>query len=200
VDKGTLSIRHRTKLEVIDIDDWDQLKAAVNWVIGDVEKAKDTRTVVFDSLSSLTDIVTKRIIQDEVARKPDHDPDLSTLQDWYRAMTRVQRLLEIFRNGPFHFIATAQSESRTDEQTGIQMIRPALPGKLGNEVAGYFDVVGYLVADYDQENGTPVRKLQVVPSGLTIAKDRIGIRSAIMQNPTMVEFFREVHIGKESKK
>ena len=63
--------------------------------------------------------------------------------------------------------------------------QPALPGKLGIEIQGFLDIVGYLTVANDNEGNT-IRRLYIQPGALYQAKHRFaGMNIKSIDAPSM---------------
>jgi hypothetical protein len=75
---------------------------------------------------------------------------------------------------PMNVVMTALEAEIKDEVSGAVARRPAMPGRLGFELAGYFDLVLYLYLEHDRERDAFVRRLRSVGDERLVAKDRFG--------------------------
>ena len=111
-------------------------------ISGELHK-QGARVLVIDSLTEC-----QRLLKDEIlAGKAGNE---FGIQDWGTLTEKMRRMLRTIRDLPYHVICTALSQSEIEESTGMRHVAPAFEGKkLPNEVAQYFNVVGYC---YKQEN------------------------------------------------
>jgi hypothetical protein len=86
----------------------------------------------------------------------------------------MRDIVRAFRDLPMNVVMTALEAEAKDEVSGAIMRRPAMPGRFGFELPGYFDLVLYLYAERDPENGGAARYLRTVGDQHLIAKDRTG--------------------------
>jgi phage nucleotide-binding protein len=131
------------------------------------------KTVVLDSITEMLRIVLEHVVKSNptVSRAYGDQPSLS---DYGRLNELMRRNLRAFRDLPIHTFFTALAQDMKDETDGTITRMPNLSGKLPYEVAGYMDIVGYMVAQEDKENGEIKRAVLVQPRGKIMAKDRTG--------------------------
>jgi hypothetical protein len=102
---------------------------------------------------------------------------------------QLRRLSRRFRDLPCHTVWTALVKSDIDQSgSGGKVLRPALPPKFCNNLAGYVDVVGYCTRaeGVDDESGY----LGVFrETGMYRGKDRLGGLPPVLALPT----FQRIH-------
>jgi hypothetical protein len=108
----------------------------------------------------------------------------------------MRRLVRGFRDLPINFIMCCH-EAESRDTRGVNWIKPDLPGKLGNQVAGMFSNVVYLYTKQDLEqegrNKIVVGERRLLLTGLTegyVAKSRTGELPRVMEEPTMAQLYR----------
>jgi hypothetical protein len=142
------------------------------------------RTVVVDSL-----LFMQSIMREVVKKDPERDPDVPSIREWGKNSEQVRTFVRAFRDLPCNTIFTALAEEAKDDRSGITKTRPALPGKLKAEVAGYVDIVLYMYTRDIQITGSKEREIKslVLTSGTerTVAKDRSGQLPLMIESPTM---------------
>src|SRR5690606_7843848 len=99
----------------------------------------------------------------------------------------MRKLLRHFRDLPLHVIMTALSQEVKDETDGSITVKPALPGKLADEVSAMLDIVLYLASVETRENGktTMIRRALTASTRKFVAKDRSGRLPQTIDNPTV---------------
>jgi len=136
------------------------------------------KTVVLDSL---TEIQKKSM--DGILKA--NDRDMPRINDWGTNIEQTRRMVRNFRDLPLNVIMTALEHAEKEEDDGSIVIQPAVQGKtLPQEVMGFMDIVGYMVArekknetDKDSKEKTKakieiVRAIRVQPTATVSAKDR----------------------------
>jgi len=193
IDRGTMSLRKLPwEITVVPILTWDQVKKIVDWLMLSEHGFK---TVVWDSLSELFKLIQQDIMKQDLMKpgKDSRDLDSPSLDQWYRAMNRTTRVLDILKTGTFNLLCTCGSHLRVNEQTGLSFTKLALPGTLADEVPGVFDVVGYLWTEFERKTSVTRRFLQTVGSTQIVAgKDRDVIGNVLLEEPNMTKIWTEV--------
>lgn len=143
------------------------------------------KTIGVDNLSELQKLDMNAVMVDakNTARNPDNvDIYVPSMREWGKSGERMRIIVRSIRDLPCHVIMLAHLGETRDEKTGITHIHPLLPGKLKNEIAGFFDVVG-LLSTY-QESGNPAikRQIQFAKTPRVIAKDRYSVFDDLEQN------------------
>jgi hypothetical protein len=147
------------------------------------------RTVIVDSLSELQKVLMQAIMQEVVKKDPERDPDIASQREWGKNSEQVRAFVRAFRDLPCNTIFTALADESKDERSGINRVRPALPGKLKGEVGGYVDEVLYMYLREIQVQGMKEREIRslLLTNGTErqVAKDRSGQLPLIIESPTM---------------
>lgn len=122
------------------------------------------QSIVIDSLTEL-----QRILRDEITSTKRVGPNGEvkwTLDDWSTLTDRMRKLVRTIRDLPFHVVAICLSDTEVDD-SGTRYVVPAFQGKkLPNEVAGYFNVVGYVFKRSEQnDDGASVLSHRVLLRG-----------------------------------
>lgn len=101
------------------------------------------KTIVIDGLTEI-----QRMMQDEILqqKKGNASGEVTfTLQDWGVLTDKVRQFLRTIRRAPFNVVATALASNEVEEGMGTRRIMPQFSGKkLHNEVAQFFNVVGFV--------------------------------------------------------
>ena len=126
--------------------------------------ATGAKTIVIDSLTEL-----QRMLRDEISATKRAGPNGEirwTLEDWSTLTDRMRKLVRAIRDLPFHVVAICLSDTEVDD-SGARWVVPSFQGKkLPNEVAGYFNVVGYVFRRAEsQEDGTSLLTHRVLLRG-----------------------------------
>lgn len=147
---------------------------------------KHYRTVVLDSLSEVNKYcmyqLTGIVIGD---RALDVEPDAPEYKEWGQSSEMTRLLVRSLRDLPMTVIFVCSMQEKEDEKKKI-FRSPNLPGKLGGEVQGFLDVVGFLNAVQVGDEGKVVRRLYITPGETFGAKNRfVGNTVRFVDNPTM---------------
>ena len=162
MEGGLLSVAGR--VDRAEIKSFGDLKEAYRYLKAGEHKYA---TVVLDSLTELEKIVMGAVLAEAGCEVPRHG-------EWNLWTTRMRDIVRAFRDLPMNVVMTALEAEIKDEVSGAVMKRPAMPGRFGFELAGYFDLVLYLSLEREAESGTPVRHVRTVGDERLVAKDRFG--------------------------
>lgn len=141
-----------------------------------------------DSLTELREIDMTEVMQDQFNKKPETtDLYVPSPREWGKSGSRVKEVLRYLKDLPCHVVVTTLMTEKKDDRTGIVTIGPMLPGQLGGQVPGFFDIVGYLRPI--TKNGETVRTMQFAKTERVMAKDRTKALPATLDNPTIPEIW-----------
>lgn len=137
-DNGLQSIRHANPdAQVFLVHNVNEFREFMMMALKGELKAMGIETIVFDGLTEI-----QRLMKDEILAKKG---GVMAIQDWGDLTERMRKLMRMLRTLDYNVIATALMSAELEEATGIRRIAPAFEGKkLGNEVAQYFNLVGYV--------------------------------------------------------
>jgi len=144
-------------------------------------------TVVGDSLTEIQKYCMYQLLGITIGTfQLDATPDVPELGDWNRSAEMIRLLVRTFRDLPINVIFVC-ARGETQDQHKRFHYAPLLPGKLGNEIRGFFDVVGYLVSA-PTEGGEILRRLWLEPGQTFTAKNRFKDFDALyIDSPSMAE-------------
>lgn len=111
-------------------------------------------TVVVDSIYELDGMNFRRLIGDQSDNLMQCNQSDDLRGDYGRNRQIIHKGLRTLRDLPMNVIFTAPVDRSKDEHTKKIEAGPMLTGKLSNDIQGFMDVVGYLVAA--QGRDTPV--------------------------------------------
>lgn len=196
VEGGTESLRRTyPDVEVVRIVSYPQMMA----VFDDLQSGQfpEFKTVVLDSLTEIQKLSMYEIMLDVVRREPGRDPDIPSVREWGKNIEQIRKLVRAFRDLPMNVLFTALAVSDKNQKTGVVTKKPALSGKMANEVAGFLDIVLYMyvkeIPDPDEPEGTDKRiNARLLLTGATeeyVAKDRTGKLPLVVMNPTMSSLY-----------
>ena len=162
--EGGLMSLQGADIHYIEVVDIKTAREAIKYA---TKHAAEYGTIIFDSLSEISEIVLADLMQ----KTPDPRKVYPEMES---AVTRLVRQL---RNLPCSVIWIAKQTTVTDD-AGRKTYAPMVPGQKFSEKLPYLmDLVGRLVVDTVQkEDGTIAhrRTLRFVPDGTFTAKDRSG--------------------------
>jgi hypothetical protein len=160
---------------------------------------KKYRTVIVDSLSEVQKYCMYMLLGIQVGEtRLDDIPNTPEFKEWGQSSEMIRLLVRSFRDLPMNVIFICSEQLIEDERKVIHK-RPNLPGKLGNEVQGFLDCVGYMVVfekPADEEGAPPTmrRRLYVQPGRTFQAKNRFRTSVQYINDPTM-EGLNALRIG-----
>jgi phage nucleotide-binding protein len=177
-------------IDVVRIRDVADFNHVYEIIAGDDHPYK---TLAIDSLSELNYLNLTTAVDEAAKSDTRHDPDIPEIQDYNRNNIQMKKLIRFFRDLEMHTIFTSIAGEQQDARTKLMQYRPALTGKLVNEIPGLLDVVGYLavIEDTDEEgNAIMYRALLMHPSERYMAKARVDEEAPIQlpemyANPTL---------------
>ena len=187
IEGGVITLRKMKGIEVVQIRTMDQFEKLIN------ELANDTtgyyKSFGCDGITELQKLDMGTVMKQAKlsARNPDNvDIDVPSPREWGKSGERMRRILRAARDLPMHTFFTALEAQETDQQTDVTRFFPSIPGKLKNELSGFFDVVGRLEAkSVPGKPGEVMRTLQTARTTKVAAKDRFDILPQLMENPTI---------------
>lgn len=176
-------------IDVAEVRSWDDF----NDVYAMLEAGSDYKSILLDSLSE-THIFALMNILSEVGSS--RDPDKLEIQDYGKASIQMRRLIRLFRDLPYHFIATAQDKSDREARVG-NVKKPALAGQMADEAPGLFDVCGYLALSQVEVEEDGKKVARDVRSLLlkNFAQFRVKVRTPWGQEDTVPDFIDEPTVG-----
>lgn len=199
VEGGTTTLRQRPDIDVVQVRSIEQIIEVHNKLV--TKNDGYYKTVVIDSLTELQKLDLSDIMKELVQRRPDRDPDVPDVREWGKTGVHMRKIVRHFRDLPMNTILTALVDPYKDS-TGSVVFYPNLPGKMRTELAGFFDVVGYLYTrpseDGDGENRID-RIIQFTGTQKVIAKDRTATLGHFMENPTIPMMFDTIHSSNNGK-
>ena len=144
------------------------------------------RTVILDTLTEVQKYCMYQLLGITVGEFAlDMEPDNPQFAEWGRSAEMIRLLVRSFRDLPINVIFVAAKQSEQDERKRYHY-KPALPGKLADEVQGFLDFVGYYVAAPATEGGEIQRRLFLTPGQTYQAKNRFpDFKATFLDNPSM---------------
>lgn len=185
IEAGVITLRNQPNVDVVQIRTIAQFEKLIN------DLANDTsgyyKCLGIDGITELQKLDMRTVMNDQFAKKPDNtDVDVPSPREWGKSGEHIRRICRAARDLEMHTVFTALEAQETDDQTGITRYFPSIPGKLKNELAGFFDIVGRLEAkNVPNQPGEVIRYLQTAKSTKVAAKDRFDVLPQVMESPTI---------------
>lgn len=191
VEGGTVTLRNRPDIDVIQLRTLDQISEVHNDLR--VNNNGYYKTVIIDSLSELADLDMREVMRQAVRDRPNQDPDVAGKREWGIVRTHMRRIVRAFKDLEMNTIMTALSLREKDDTTGAVTFYPQMAGKLKTEIPGFFDVVGYMHADVSGE--VVNRVIQFQKTQKVTAKDRTASFGPFLTNVTIPDMMNMLHNG-----
>lgn len=191
-ENGRQSIRlSNPEALIVRATDIGAVREFIKAAAEDKLKQHGIRTIVIDSLSEV-----QRLMKDEILSKKPQGEGMS-LPDWGELTERMRRFMRMLRDVPYHVVATAL-DAFEQEEGGVRHVFPAFEGKkLHNEVAQYFNAVGYCYKKEDKadkDGKTKVSHYCMVEGPSRIQVKPCAPLTGILQAP-MSDWFDKLAAG-----
>lgn len=162
-------------VDVIRIRSWEELEEAYTFVA-----KSDYKSVAIDSVSETHLSALFSILEEEQKDRSSRGLPIDLFQqgDYGRASVRMRRLLRAFRDLDKHVFFTSLVQEVIEPNIGL-IRKPALIGRLADEVPGLVDVVGFLVlAEKPEKTDRPmIRPTRLPTSRVMILKNHPQYRA-----------------------
>jgi phage nucleotide-binding protein len=184
VEGGLTTIKHRSEVDVVTVRTMKEVENLYNKLYHSIDKGGIYyKTVGIDSLTELADLDMRTVMKEAYQRLPDKvDIDVPSPREWGKVRNHIRLIVRAFRDLPCHVVYTAHIGVLAEDGQPTKYF-PGFAGKLGREIPGFMDVVGYLYTD--TKEGVVNRYLQVVGSRRVVAKDRTSTLGDVIENPTL---------------
>jgi len=149
-------------IDVVRVRSWEDYREVHEYLRG----GTSYRSIGIDSITETHLFSLLHLLETEDRR----DPDLLREGDYGKALVQMRRFLRAFRDLPYHVFFTASSREEVESRDGL-VKKPALVGRLADEVAGMVEVVAYLALAETEEGTRRVLLLQNQP------KIRVKVRT-----------------------
>lgn len=188
--RAHIKLRDSEKPE--DIKKLIELEAKFRGV--DAAKIKTPRryqTVIVDSLTELDKLVTYELLGFSTEAKltdllSDNDMEVAEFKEYKQNNQMMQLIVRAFRDLDVNSLFVIQ-EAYVQDELKRMMYSPALTGKLGKQVQGMVDIVGYLMVGTPKEGEKEApRRLMLQPSNRFDAKSRMSnFKESFIDSPSM---------------
>ncbi len=174
-ENGRMSIADRQVPygEIKSSKDMDALIARLRLECQKPDDKRVFRTLVIDTIDSYQ----RKLIAERL--REERKEALSGWADWGFLDAKMTQLLDGALNLPMHVVVNlhVKDESDGDEDSRTLIKKSELKGAIKDQIAGQFDLVGYMEKSYVSENGTRTLKRQIrwhSEPRYPMAKDRSG--------------------------
>jgi phage nucleotide-binding protein len=192
VEGGTATIRQRESIDVVTIRSMKQIEDLYNKLYHSIDKNSIYyKTIVIDSLTELADLDMRVVMKDAYQRLPDKvDVDVPSPREWGKVRNHIRLIVRAFRDLPCHVLYTAHVGTLSEEGQPTKYF-PGFAGKLGKEVPGFMDIVGYMYSEVKE--GVIYRYMQVQGTRRIVAKDRTASLGGTIENPSLPMMWDLIH-------
>lgn len=189
IEGGMLSLKSSfPSVESVRIKSWQDMQQVYDELLANPDHGFNT--IVIDSLTEAQKMSMDKIMRKLVEEHADRDPDVPSIREWNINIEQTRKFVRAFRDLPVNIIFTALKKDDRNQMTGLTRRKPALSGRVADEVAGFLDIVAYLyVVEHEGEN---IRALLCGATQDTVAKDRTGKLPQVIQRPTMSTIWNAV--------
>lgn len=187
IEGGVITLRKMPGIDVVQIRTMAQFEKLINDLAND--STNYYKSLGVDGITELQKLDMRTVMKEAKlkAKNPENiNEDVPSPREWGISGERIRRICRAARDLPMHTFFTALEAQETDPQTDLTRYYPSIPGKLKNELSGFFDVVGRLEAkSVPGKPGEVMRTLQTAKTNKVAAKDRFDILPQLMENPTI---------------
>lgn len=186
MEGGTESLRHTyPDVQIARVKTWREMQVLYD-ALYDMDHGY--RTVIIDSLSEAQKFNMMNIMKGVAASNEKMIEEVPSMREWGINLEQMRKFVRGFRDLPINTIFTCLAATEKDVRTGRLLYKPALSGKLANEIAGFLDEVFYMYlkeTQDDEGNDVNTRLLLTSKTETIVAKDRSGKLPMIIPDPTM---------------
>lgn len=165
-------------VQVLQLESWADLQGV--FMLLQSGELKFTN-IILDSLTDIRELCKDYVLETE-NRKRISD-DVPSQQDWGVVAERMKKMIRNFKTLDANIILIAREYTYKDDVTGETFVRPAIGGKLEDDLPGMMDIVGYMNVTREGE-----RAIWFDLTGRYYAKDRTNRLPKIIKNPTWADF------------
>lgn len=182
-ESGLLALA-RWSLPAIEICTIEDLREVFQWCKSSPEARQNFQTICLDSVSEIAEIVLTNA-------KAKNKDGRAAYGDLIEEMSKV---IKQFRDlSGYHVYMSAKQERIKDENTGVMINQPMMPGnKLGQAVPYLPDEVFKL--DIEGTGTSSYRLLRTQPDFLNTAKDRSGVLDPI-EEPNLGKIINKITLA-----
>lgn len=150
------------KIDSVRINTWKDIGNLIDFMYKDDCPYK---SVSMDSITEINYLCLKDVVKtaNKMPRIGDYGDASVLMRDIMREM---RDLVDVGKS----VIISALAHQDKDDTTGVINITPAMTGKLAREVVSFYDIVGYLIVDY--KNNEVERYMALQSDGRYLAKFR----------------------------
>lgn len=201
------AVKEHSKADVVKCFDWPSFQYTIDRAAqGALNKYKN---IGIDGFHKTQESLMQFLTGEAAAENTKRDPDQPAIQDYGISQNRFRRYMNIINSLPQNVIYTLTAMDAEDEE-GEPIVLPNLVGKNGSKdptnmakvfmgslhAYGYLKVRRVAIPDDEQEEDGPKyrdsRRLLFRRSGPYFGKDRYGVFSPYIDDPTMTEILGRI--------
>ena len=177
-----------------DNDDVENLKLSEahfrNINAKDIKAPRIYNTVIIDSLSEVARYCMYKLMGVNIeTTKLNEIPQRPEYAEWNSRQEMMLLLVRKFRDLPMHVIFVCSRQWDKDE-FNRRFYAPNIQGKLGNEIQGFMDHVGYYTLETDAETKETHRYLMLQPGNTFQAKSRfVNFKDSYLIDPIFQDIY-----------
>ena len=158
--------------------------------VGTIKQPRIYNTVIIDSLSEVARYCMYKLMGVNIeTTKLSEIPLRPEYAEWNSRQEMMLLLVRKFRDLPMHVIFVCSRQWDKDE-FNRRFYAPNIQGKLGNEIQGFMDHVGYYTLETDPETKETHRYLILQPGNTYQAKSRfVNFKDSYLVDPIFQDIF-----------
>ena len=156
----------------------------------DIKEPRIYNTVIIDSLSEVARYCMYKLMNVDIENtKLNEVPLRPEYAEWNSRQEMMLLLVRKFRDLPMHVIFVCSRQWDKDE-FNRRFYAPNIQGKLGNEIQGFMDHVGYYTLETDAETKETHRYLMLQPGNTFQAKSRfVNFKDSYLTDPVFEDIY-----------
>jgi phage nucleotide-binding protein len=169
---------YESEVTILQLTSWEDLQG----VFAGLQSGELTFTnVILDSITDIRELCKDHVLATQKRNRVSEDTP--SQQDWGVISERMRKMLRNFRSLPINTIIIAREYTNKDADTGTERIKPAVGGKLEDDLPGMMNITVYMTVTTD---GKRVACFDL--TGKYYAKDRTNRFPKMLENPTWLDF------------
>ena len=155
-----------------------------------IKQPRIYNTVIIDSLSEVARYCMYKLMGVDInTTRLDMIPARPEYAEWNSRQEMMLLLVRKFRDLPMHVIFVCSRNTDKNEAQKMSYT-PNIQGKLGNEIQGFMDHVGYYTIDTDPESKEVHRYLMLQPGNTFQAKNRfVNFKDRYLVDPLFQDIY-----------
>ena len=169
---------HDSQVEVLQLTSWEDVQG----IFMALQSGELRFTnIVLDSLTDIRELCKAHVVSTE--KRSRISDDVPSQQDWNVITERMRKMIRQFKALDCNVIYVCREYTYKDEETGSVFVRPAIGGKLEDDLPGMMDITAYMNIGKEKK-----RVIAFELDGKYYAKDRTNRFPKFLENPTWADF------------